>query len=263
MGEEARNFASDIAASLEGLPASVARNGIPASPYRRMDAGAIGSMVADYPLRLDVFAGKGIHATAEWLWENHRHCGAFFQDMIHSGMNAYLSLALAQTFLRMGDPRYLELMRAVATLASPTGNWPEAIHPRTLGGCMGDGQHAWAAAEWVLMIRALFVREEQRKVIIGSGIPPEWLQTDAPISFGPTHTSFGRVSIRFDKRTGYWVVTVRGDWHGGAPTISVQVPGFEHFNLEATGGEATLMPLKARTLSDERWETSERSTPGS
>ena len=38
------------------------------------------------------------------------------------------------------DPRYLELMDTVASLASPTGQWPEAIHPRTLGGCMGDGQ---------------------------------------------------------------------------------------------------------------------------
>ena len=25
---------------------------------------------------------------------------------------------------------------------------------------MGDGQHAWASAEWLLMMRALFVREE-------------------------------------------------------------------------------------------------------
>ncbi|MGH8019060.1 MAG: hypothetical protein ACREIA_12350, partial [Opitutaceae bacterium] len=232
MSEEARNFASDIAASLEGLPPSVARSGIPASPYRRMDAGAIGSMVADYPLRLDTFGGKRVRATAEWLWTNHLHCGGFFQDMIHSGVNAYLSLALAQTFLRMGDLRYLELIRSVAELASPTGNWPEAIHPRTLGGCMGDGQHAWAAAEWILMMRALFVREENHELIIGSGIPAEWLSGESTISFGPTRTSFGAVSAQLERRNDYWVIAVRGDWHGAAPSIQVQVPGFEAFNLE-------------------------------
>ena len=56
--------------------------------------------------------------------------GAFYQDMIHSGLNAYLTLHVAQVLLRAGDPRYLELMDAVAALASPTGQWPEAIHPR-------------------------------------------------------------------------------------------------------------------------------------
>ncbi len=262
MNEEARDFASDIAASLEGLPASVARNGIPASPYRRMDAGAIGSMVADYPLRLDAFGGKRIRATAEWLWENHLHRGGFFQDMIHSGVNAYLSLALAQSFLRMGDPRHLDLIRAVADLASPTGNWPEAIHPRTLGGCMGDGQHAWAAAEWLLMMRALFVREEDRELVIASGIPPEWLRGEATISFGPTLTEFGPVSVRLEKRAGYWVVSVNGDWHGAAPAISVRAPGFEVFNLDAAGSEATLMPLPEGALSrGASTEARERSNP--
>ena len=62
-------------------------------------------------------------------------------------------------------------MDRVVALASPTGQWPEAIHPRTGGGCMGDGQHAWAAAEWLLMMRALFVREEPDHLVIGAGLP--------------------------------------------------------------------------------------------
>ena len=60
--------------------------------------------------------------------------------------------------------------RSVARLASPTGQWPEAIHPQSGGGCMGDGQHGWAAAEWVMMMRNCFVREEGDRLIIGSGI---------------------------------------------------------------------------------------------
>lgn len=56
-------------------------------------------------------------------------------------------------------------MTAVAKLASPMGQWPESIHPRTCGGCMGDGQHVWAAAEWVLMIRNCFIREEKEPII--------------------------------------------------------------------------------------------------
>jgi hypothetical protein len=107
-----------------------------------------------------------------------------------------LTLHIAQVLLRAGDPRYWGLVRAVADLASPTGQWPEAIHPHTLGGCMGDGHHGWASAEWILMIRNLFVREEDDRVLLCSGIPEEWFASRSEIEFGPTWTRYGRVKIR-------------------------------------------------------------------
>ena len=80
--------------------------------------------------------------------------------------------------LRAGDHRSFDIVRSVAALATPTGQWPEAIHPRTKGGCMGDGQHVWASAEWVMIMRNMFVREEQAEglLILCSGIPQEWLK---------------------------------------------------------------------------------------
>ena len=108
-----------------------------------MDAGAIGSMVADYPLQLYPPGEARMVKTLDFLIEHCFQRGGFFQEMIHSGINAYLTLDLAQSLLRKGDPRFVELIRRVAELASPTGQWPEAIHPQTLGGCMGDGQHGW------------------------------------------------------------------------------------------------------------------------
>src|SRR5262249_13622410 len=147
----------------------------PASPYRRMDAGAIGNLAAGYPLRLWDRHDPRLLETIEFLMRDCWVRGGFFQDMIHSGVNAYLTLHVAQLLLRAGDSRHADLIRAVADLASPTGQWPEAIHPHTLGGCMGDGQHLWAAAEWVLMMRNLFVREESDRLILGSGVPLAWL----------------------------------------------------------------------------------------
>ena len=64
---------------------------------------------------------------------------------------------------------------------------------------MGDGQHGWAAAEWVMMIRNLFVREEGHRLILCSGIDSEWLQTATPVSFGPTPTPFGKIGIKIDR----------------------------------------------------------------
>jgi len=216
-------FAQSIERSIGGIPESRAKGAVPAAPGRRLDAGAIGSMVADYPLRLYPAADPRMLSTCEFLMERCFHKGGFFQEMIHSGINAYLTLDLAQTLLRAGDPRFEALMRQVADLASPTGQWPEAIHSLTLGGCMGDGQHGWAAAEWIMMCRSCFVREEDDHLVIGSGLLPAWMRQRDELAFGPTLTAWGAVSVRVDPGAGR--LEIEADWRGEAPRIEVAVPG--------------------------------------
>lgn len=231
--------------SLENLPVSRTAGGIPASPYRRMDAGAIGSLVADYPLQLTPADDPRIGATVEALLERHFYRGGFMQDMIHSGINAYLTLDIAQTLLRQQDPRWRKLVDAVAQLASPTGQWPEAIHPRTLGGCMGDGQHGWAAAEWVMMIRNCFVREESDRLVIGSGLFREWFDQDTDLSFGPTLTAWGRVSVRVIQPHTQPRIIVDCHWHGIAPPVDIVIPGFEPLLSVDVQESVSLTPLIA------------------
>ncbi len=185
------------------------RDGIPASPYRRMDSGAIGGMPAGYPLQIVPTDDPALLDTASFLLDQCMVSGGFFQDMIHSGINPYLTLHLAQVLLRAGDLRYRELMTAVMAMASNTGQWPEAIHPATRGGCMGDGQHVWAAAEWVMMVRNCFIREEGQSLILGSGFQEAWLDDGKPLVFGPAPTRFGTVTVslaRLDESQ------VRIDW---------------------------------------------------
>jgi len=209
-----------------------------------MDPGAIGSLAAGYPLQLLPPDDPRLLDTVDFLVRECFFRGGFFQDMIHSGINPYLTLHVAQVQLRAGRREFFDQMKAVAGLASPTGQWPEAIHPRTLGGCMGDGQHVWAAAEWVLLMRNCFVREEGDSLILGAGIPAGWLEAGAPVSFGPTLTSFGAVTVRIEpcgeesdspagngernSRDGK-TVTVRyeGNWHRAAPRIEVRLADFE------------------------------------
>jgi hypothetical protein len=145
--------------------------------------------------------------------------------MIHSGINAYLTLHLAQVLLRAGDGRHEGLIRAVAELASPTGQWPEAIHPHTGGGCMGDGQHVWAAAEWVLMMRSLFVREEGDRLVLGSGLPPAWLGGREVMRLGPTPTPYGPVTVRVEPHDDGAHVRWEAAWRGAPPAIEVALPG--------------------------------------
>jgi hypothetical protein len=215
------------------------RPGVPSSPYRRMDSAAVGALAASYPLRLWQPRDQRLLATAEFLLAHCMVNGGFFQDMIHSGINPYLTLHLAQVLLRAGDPRAAELIEAVAALASPTGQWPEAIHPRTGGGCMGDGQHVWAAAEWVLMLRNCFVREEEPdKLILASGIPSGWLAPGEELRFGPTLTPHGELTVIVTPRPTGARVRWRGRWREKAPVIEVLLPG--HGPVRPRAGETAV-----------------------
>lgn len=222
---EAAAFLRTIEESIPHRPGRRFPGAIPASPKRRMDSGAVGSLVADYPLHLFPAGDERILRTADYLRDHSSHAGGFFQNMIHSGINPYLTLHLAQVRLRAGHiATAWELMDRVVELASPTGQWPEAIHPRTGGGCMGDGEHMWAAAEWVLMLRNCFVREERGRLVIAAGVKPSWWSGGAA-SFGPTLTPHGPVTIRVEPDGAGARVRVEGAWRGAPPELDVQLPG--------------------------------------
>lgn len=239
-----RKEADDLLAAIDrSLKVTAHRRGwpgIPASPYRRMDPGAIGSIVAGYPLQLLPPDDPKLLATVAVLREHFFVGGGFFQDMIHSGINPYLTLHVAQVLLRAGDPSWFELVKTVADLASPTGQWPEAIHPHTLGGCMGDGQHAWASAEWGMAMRNAFVREEGGRLVLASGIPAAWLEAGSPLSFGPAPTPWGDVIIRIEPQGDRALVSWKGTWRDTVPPIEVRLLGFPTQLVSGDGGEMLL-----------------------
>lgn len=237
---EADLFLIAIEKSLKQVAKELGTPAMPASPYRRLDSAAIGSLAAGYPLEIWPQEDSRIIKTAEYLLENCLFEGGFFLDVIHSGINPYLTLHLAQVLLRAGDPRCVELMQRVAELASPTGQWPEAIHPRTGGGCMGDGQHSWAAAEWILYLRNSFVREDLEGLVLASGVPESWLQSGRALTFGPTPTRFGPVSVEVEAHDAEVQVRWRGSWRCSPPSVQVRLLGFEPISAPGERGEVTL-----------------------
>ncbi len=234
---EAEDFMVTIARSIPRGPQRRFPGAMPAAPTRRMDSGAVGSLVADYPLQLVSAGDKSMRLTADYLRDHSSFEGGFFQHMIHSGINAYLTLHIAQVRLRAGDAAEAwKLIDTVAGLASPTGQWPEAIHPRTKGGCMGDGQHAWAAAEWVMMLRNCFARDEAGDLVIAPGVRPEWWR-DAPASLGPFLTPFGPVTVEVSGTPTEVEVKVTGEWTC-IPRLKIRLPGFPNLDKIPLGTES-------------------------
>jgi hypothetical protein len=242
-GKNQRAFLAEAQDLLQVVEQSLARaqerNGraaMPAAPARRLDSAVIGSLVASYPLRLFAADDPRLRDSLAYLKQ---HClvqGVFYQEMIHSGLNAYLTLHLAQAALRDGDAQSFDFIRRIADLASPTGQWPEAIHPGTHGGCMGDGQHGWAAAEWLLMMRSLFVREEGESVILGSGIPPQWVNATEPMACRDATVSGGMVSVELRPSANVVELQWSAVWQRQPRPLHICLPGFpQHTTLESTG----------------------------
>ncbi len=240
--QSAQELENSIEQSLLEIEKRTGRSAIPSSPYRRLDSASVGSLAAGYPLHLRAPNDRRLLDTADFLYQNCRSHGAFFHDMTHSGINPYLTLHIAQVYMRAGDARAFELINALATLCSPTGQWPEAIHPNTRGGCMGDGQHTWAAAEWLMIVRNSFIREEtaDEKLVLCAGLPREWLDHPEEIHFGPAPTAYGPVSITIQKQESGISVKWQGDWRARPPHIEVAPVWHERVRAPADARSATL-----------------------
>ncbi|MDR2729102.1 MAG: hypothetical protein LBB56_08200, partial [Chitinispirillales bacterium] len=238
--EEARRFDLESKQFLRAVKHSLRkanndknyRYAMPASPNRRLDSGCVGSLSAGYPLGIWPCTDARLTATANFLFENCLIDGAFYHDISHSGINPYLSLHIAQILLGASDKKFAVIMDAIAALASPAGQWPEAIHPQLKTGCMGDGQHTWAAAEWISVVRNCFIREEGTSLILCQGILPHHFQNVSTLSFGPAPTLFGKIKIDVSKtKTNKLEVSWDAQWHDKEPTLQIAFPDKERIKI--------------------------------
>lgn len=188
---------------------------IPASPTRNVDCGMIGSICGSYPLKVLPPAGGQVTASLDTLMQYYFVKGMFYQNFVHSGLNIYLSLQAAHAYLYAGNrSKFWEIFSNVIKSATPTLNFPEAVHPSTGGGCMGDGHHGWASAEIVLALHEAFVFEAKNEdtgeysLNFLHGIPINWFIQKNSFSIKKSHTSAGIISIECKSVNGNYVVNI-------------------------------------------------------
>jgi hypothetical protein len=209
-------YSQQLQVSIDAVTDRTSGQSLPCSPYRWMDTAAIGNLAAISPMNLISPDEYWVESTLEYLWKNSVKNGLLFQHIIHSGYNIYLSIQLAKIFLIRQDDRWKTIFSAIISAASSTWTWPEAIHPKTSGGCMGDGDHGWAAAEFLTLIRDMFIFEQGDALYLGAGLLPEWFealkisaeessetnqfkQSGTALSLNNASSLFGTVSFQFRK----------------------------------------------------------------
>lgn len=189
------DFRIDLAAALRwGMERG--EGALPCSPYRRLDAAAVGNMVAVSPLGVVPPSDPWVGPTVDFLVERCFRKGLFFQSIVHTGLNPYLSIQVARVLQARGDMRLDGVVQALLDAATPTWCWPEAIHPASGGGCMGDGDHGWAAAEFLSLVRDLLVREAPEGVLLLDGVPAAWFRSGRPFGIERAPTDHGEVDVR-------------------------------------------------------------------
>jgi hypothetical protein len=198
------NFSKDLNRAITFVQEKYSIDPIPASPSRGIDCGMIGCVSASYPLQLFDPADSKIISTLKTLEANYFIDGLFFQHFIHSGLNIYLTLQIAHAYLYAGNrEKFWSILNSVMLFASPTLNFPEALHPITKGGVMGDGHHGWAAAEIVLALHDAFlferIHKNEKEFVFLQGIPKEWFLVSTGFNIKNAHTSAGMMEVEVSR----------------------------------------------------------------
>jgi hypothetical protein len=173
------------------------------APNKFLDSGMIGTISAIYPLQILEYDKGRFDPSLDYIQENYFHNKIFFQNIIHSGGNPYITLQIAHSYLYLGNREmFYNIFKDVIEYASPTLNYPEAIHPLTGGGVIGDGHHGWATAEILSAIRDAFVFEknyysiESIDLVLLSGIPKEWFLKEKELFIINAPILSGKISIK-------------------------------------------------------------------
>jgi hypothetical protein len=201
--KEEEIFKRDIQLSLEKNAERLERSLIPASPSRSFDESAIGSICGIYPLSLVDIDPPAFQNTLDELAIRFVNDKGFYHPYIHSGYNPYLTFHIAHAYLRLGKSKKAwEIAETIFHQCKSPYSLPEAIHPKTGGGAMGDGHHGWAAAEIILFLLDCLVSERNDTLSLFKDAVPEMTPWGVNVFVKGISTSFGKVSCSLNYETG-------------------------------------------------------------
>jgi hypothetical protein len=73
-------------------------------------------------------------------------------------------------------------------------SWAEQIDTTSLWFAAGDMPHCWVAADYMNALRASLLYEDENRIVLGAGIPLEWIGPGKELSIDSAPTFFGELS---------------------------------------------------------------------
>ncbi|MEA2071668.1 MAG: hypothetical protein U9O98_10325 [Asgard group archaeon] len=169
---------------------------LPASPFREDDSAIIGNLCAYHPTKVLSAKSPILKDTTEKLWNDYCIHGGFFHEVAWNCYGTYLTMHLAESFLALNmSDKVLKILEWLQDNITCAMGWAEGISPKTREGGMGDSPHGWASADWIALLRNLFIRETYtKKLIFLSGFPSKLLKIGVEIQNAPTY--YGKISYQ-------------------------------------------------------------------
>jgi Bacterial alpha-L-rhamnosidase 6 hairpin glycosidase domain/F5/8 type C domain len=129
--------------------------------------------------------------------------------------------------------------------------WAEVVwKDRDAPKAIGDMPHSWAASDFIRSVRSMLVYERERDeaLVIGAGIPGEWLDDPAGIEVRDLPTYYGNLSYSMKKMNRSIVVLLSGDLSVPPGRIVVKSPLPQPF--KAVSGDGIRGPLSEEVVVD-------------
>ncbi|CAM8647028.1 hypothetical protein MCETE7_01651 [Acidimicrobiia bacterium] len=195
--------------------------------------------IADFAVALaDAVALSSPVATIEPLLVK----GGVWHESGNAGLSPRRTAMLGMQRLDVGDVGAFDQLMWLLDSGTPLATWPEFVHPRTGGGCGGDGHHGPSSAAFLRLARTLAVIERPDGLHVLPVVPDSWFGQSVEIHDLPTQ--HGRLSL-----------AVR--WHGERPAVLWDVE--PHTNDRLADLVAGQVPFRLSVPGlDPEWSTSER-----
>ena len=165
--------------------------GAPGSPAEATKNGSNiwGDIAALYPCQVMDPHDPLIVSTFERMWDNRLQDE--YQYINHPKIWTYITADWIQALWLQGHRnRALKLFWGYLNHAYTTKGWIEEMYPDTMVGT-GDQPHGWAAANFVMLLRNMLIREVGDRLYIMYGIPNRWLNSNRPIEVERAPTTLG------------------------------------------------------------------------
>ncbi|HEY6534033.1 MAG TPA: hypothetical protein VIY72_17115 [Acidimicrobiales bacterium] len=167
--------------------------------------------------------------------------GAVWHEPANAGLSPRLTawMGVARSLADRNDVH--EPLAWLLERGDPMWAWPELVHPRSGGGCGGEGHHAASTAAVLRFVRQLAVQEPGGAVAVVPSVRETWLGQQIEAHDVPT--SYGRFSF-----------AVR--WHGDRPALLWELAPHDDARVVAAVAARGPFVVRAPGL-DPTWSSTE------